>query len=117
MCTFKHGISRQSTLIFLKLQNLATYVTDVMMDAMPEVKHIYMYRQPVSFVRSYEKLYYCNNWKPVSGEEASYWSGLGQSEILKDYPIYRKDRMEKLSDFAKLAIIWVTGMEIFIKRI
>ena len=115
MCTVKHCNSRNSKLLFLKFQNVVTYVTDIMIETVPQIKHIYMFRQPVSFVRSYEKLLFVNNWEPLTGEMCNFWSGLGCNEILQDYPNYGIDFVSKLSSFEKFGLIWITGVAAFNK--
>ena len=112
MCTVKHCHSRKSKLLFLKFQNVVTYVTDIMMEAVPEIKHIYMYRQPVPFVRSWEKIIFVNKWE-LADEMYMFWSGLGWSELLKDSPNHTKEYIKELSFFARIALLWITGVAAF----
>jgi len=111
--TIKHAKTRDSELLFLKCQNIAVYITDVMMDVLPSIKQIYMYRNPVQFVRSYEKLAITNGWKGLSVKELKLWCGMGHNEILHNYPVYPFHFLQKLSKFSKFSLIWITGLAAF----
>ena len=84
-----------------------------MVEAVPQLKHVYMYRQPLAFVRSYEKLNFVNQWDPLCAPMCTFWSGLGDNEILKKFPNrkYTDDGyIFRLSPFSRLALIWITGV-------
>lgn len=115
MCTFKHANFRKSELIFLKCQNVAVYITDLMAVCVPSIKHVYMYRQPLAFVRSYEKIFAVNNLKPVSAFSIKRSSGIGHNPILLDFPVYPNFFVEKLTSFSRLSLIWITGAATFKK--
>jgi len=104
--TIKHAKTRNSELLFLRCHSIDVYITDIMMDVLPSMKHIYMYRNPVQFVQSNEKLYIVNNWKPISVKT---WSGMGHHEILRNYSVYPFHFLHQLSTFSKLSLSWVAG--------
>lgn len=108
-CMLKHANSRKSSFVFFKCQNIAVYITDLLLESLPIVSHVYMYRQPISFVRSYEKLIAIDKSSPLSVKECKLWSGIGHNGILSEYPFYPFHYIEKLSSFAKFALVWITG--------
>nr|XP_012563251.2 uncharacterized protein LOC105847934 [Hydra vulgaris] len=115
MCTFKHANSRQSQLIFLKCQNVAVYITELMSICAPSIKSIYMYRNPISFVRSCEKLYAISNRKHVPVLRTKIYSGIGKHSILQSFPTYSDSFLESLTVFSSFGFNWITGAAAFKK--
>ena len=114
LCTIKHANARNSELVFFKCQNIAVYVTDIMIDVVPCIKHIYMYRQPLPFVRSYEKLFAGSGIDMVTDVKLlKYWCGMGHNKILKGSPIYSPCFLTELNKFTRLGMFWVTAAAAF----
>ena len=113
MCTVKHANERKSELVFIKCQNIAVYISDVLVDAVPSIKQIYMYRQPVPFVRSHEKLAAVNFLEKWTPKDTRFWSGLGYNKILTGLPKYSRCFLEGLSSFTTYGLLWITGAAAF----
>ena len=112
MCTVKHASIRNSEVLLLKCQNVGVYVTDIMIDVVPQIKHIYMYRQPVPFVRSYEKIFAINGIK-ISVKALKLWCGLGHNRSLKCSPVYPSYFLKELNGFGKFSLVWITAAAVF----
>ena len=112
LCTVKHASIRNSEILLLKCQNVAVYVTDIMIDVVPCIKHIYMYRQPVPFVRSYEKIFAIHERK-TSVKVLKQWCGLGHNRSLKCSPVYPSYFLKELNSFTKFSLLWITGAAVF----
>jgi len=99
----KHANSRGSELICLVDWSICIFITDILCEEWPAMKHIYLYRQPVSFARSWEKLALLNNWY-FDIDIFKIKCGIGQ---LKEFPIYEDKFVEKLSCFEKFSLLWI----------
>ena len=112
MCTVKHANKRNSEILLLKCQSSAVYVIDIITDVVPHIKHIYMYRQPVPFVRSYEKIFAINGIK-ISVKALKLWCGLGHNRSLKCSPVYPSYFLKELNNFTKFSLLWITCVAVF----
>ncbi|XP_066926544.1 uncharacterized protein [Clytia hemisphaerica] len=108
LMTIKHGNTRNSTCIFIKLKNYALFLVDIMVEVLPSMKQVYMYRQGIGFVRSWEKLFIANDWKPLPTHIHKLICGIGKHRLMKD-SLQRIEsvNLEDLSHFAKIALIWI----------
>ena len=110
MMTLKHANSRKSSCVLLKCQSSVLFITEIMVECFPEIKQVYMYRQPLGFVQSYEKLEFVNNWDPLSTEMSLYWGGVGDHRLMKNITeSIEVKSIDKLSSFSKWAIIWISS--------
>jgi len=111
MFTLKHAVARKSSFVLIKCQSSAVYITDMMISTVPSIKQVFMYRQPVQFVQSYEKLMAVNKWDPPSDEICCYWGGIGNHKILPNAcQQLPSAKVKTLSTFARWAIVWITGV-------
>lgn len=103
-CLFKHANDRKTDIICMTALSMDIFIGDVMSDAWPTMKHIYLYRQPINFVYSWEKLSLIHNWKrsPVSAVMTR--CGIGPCELMEGYPRYTEEYLEKLSAFGRWAL-------------
>ena len=116
LMTIKHASARKSSCMLMKHQSSILFITEMMVDVFPSIKQVYMYRQGLGFVQSYEKLMVANSWDPLSTELACYWGGVGQHRLLKSYTDHIKpEDVAQFSSFTKWAIIWVASTAAFKK--
>ena len=59
LCILKHPLGRKSNIVFLKVQNTVAYVVDIVTEAEPVIKQIFMYQGPSTTVCSTGKVIYC----------------------------------------------------------
>lgn len=108
MCTLKHANTRNSSIIFFKCQMPVVFVMDILMEAVPEIKCFYMHRDPVSYVRSFEKLIILNNWSLSNIKTLQFHVGLGQHSIMNGERSRSPDYLKNLSIFSKLSLTWIS---------
>ena len=113
LCIFKHASTRKSEVVFLKGQNVVTYVTDIMAEALPSIKQVYMYRDPLPTMRSWEKLYIANKWSPPTVNIVKLWAGIGHNDLLKRYPVYPFHYINDLDFISKISLTWIAGVAAF----
>lgn len=110
MMTLKHANSRKSSCVLIKCQSSVLFITEIMIECFPEIKQVYMYRQPIGFVQSYEKLQFVNNWDPLSTEMSLYWGGIGDHKLMKNITeSIDVKSIDRLSSFSRWAIIWISS--------
>ena len=116
MMTLKHGISRKSSCVLIKCQSSVLFITEIMIECFPNIKQVYMYRQALGFVQSYEKLEYVNNWDPLTTEMSLYWGGVGNHSLMQAITSsINVEAISELSSFSKWAIIWISSMACYQK--
>ena len=110
MMTLKHANSRKSSCVLIKCQSSVLFITEIMIECFPKIKQVYMYRQPLGFVQSYEKLQFVNNWDPLSTKMCLYWGGIGKHRLMKSITSSMDiNSIDQLSSFSRWAIIWVSS--------
>ena len=113
LCILKHASARKSEVVFLKGQNKVTYVIDIVAEALPSIKQVYMYRDPLPMLRSWEKLYIANKWSPPTVGLVKGWAGIGHNQLLKRYPVYPFHYISDLNFVSKLSLFWIVGIAAF----
>ena len=113
LCILKHASTRKSEVVFLKGQNIVAYVTDIMAEALPSIKQVFMYRDPLPTLRSWEKLYIGNKWLPPTVGLVKLWAGIGHNELLKRYPAYPFHYISDLELASKFSLFWIVGIATF----
>ena len=113
LCILKHASARKSDIVFLKLQNTVVYVADIMLEAVPIIRQVFMYRDPSPTIRSWEKLYIANKWPAPTVKNLKIWAGIGHNDLLKRYPVYPFHYISGLELISKFSLIWITGVAAF----
>ena len=113
LCILKHASARKSDVVFLKLQNTVVYVTDIMVEAVPIIRQVFMYRDPLPTIRSWEKLYIANKWSAPTVKNLKLWAGIGHNDLLKQCPVYPFHYISDLELLSKFSLIWITGVAAF----
>ena len=116
LMTFKHAIKRESKFIVMKCQSFSLFITDMMVECFPQIKQIYLYRQPIDFMKSYEKIIYSNKWESIYRKDRSlHWAGLGEHRLMKS--IVQSVSLEFFDGLrfnaSKLALFWITSTAAF----
>lgn len=113
LCIFKHASTRKSEIVFLKGQSVVTYITDIIAEALPSIRQVYMYQDPLPIIRSWEKIYIANKWSPPTVRLIKRWAGIGHNELLKRYPVYPSHYISDLELVSKLSLFWINGVAAF----
>ena len=84
-----------------------------MAEALPSIRQVYMYRDPLPTIRSWEKIYIANKWSPPTVRLIKRWADIGHNELLKQYPVYPSHYISDLEFVSKLSLFWITGIAAF----
>ena len=110
LMTIKHANSRHSSCLFLKCQSNVIFITDLMFESFPEMTHVFMYRQPEDFIRSWEKIFVNNNWNVFPTSLFLRMSGIGKHRMSKDIELPSYEDVDKLNFFSKFALVWMSNV-------
>lgn len=113
-CLLKHGNARKSSVIFFKLTVSCTCISHLLHEALPQIKLVFMYRQPLPVVRSFEKIFAVNGWR-FTAEHCKRTAGIGVHEMMKGYPNYPEEFLAGLSLFSRIALMWIFSVSSFNK--
>lgn len=84
-----------------------------MLQAVPIIRQVFMYRDPSPTIRSWEKLYIANKWPAPTVKNLKIWAGIGHNDLLKRYPVYPFHYISGLELISKFSLIWITGVAAF----
>ena len=104
--TVKHANARKSSFLFMKAQNIDLFICDIIFEAIPSLKQVFLYRQPLPTIRSYEKLQALNNWEPITVRSLKFNGGIGQHRLVEGLPIVSDEFIESLTNFGRYSLKW-----------
>ena len=116
--TLKHASTRKSELIFMKSSNIDQFISDILFEAIPSMKQVYLYRQPLSTIRSYEKLQAVYDWEvPTSLDSIKFNSGIGQHKLTDDFPTVSDEFIESLTNFGRYSLKLAFSIAVYCKLV
>ena len=98
--TFKHANARKSELIFIKAPDIDLFICDILFETIPSMKQVFLYRQPLPTIRSFEKLQVLQAWEvPPILDSVKFNIGIGQHRLTEGLPTLSDEFIKSLSNF------------------
>ena len=104
-CLFKHATLQKLDLVCLKSWLPEVFILQLMFDATPFIKHIYLYRNPLTFVKSWEKLFAVNQFPMMPVRVVK--SRCYLYPVLFRSPLFRDENILKMSWYEIWALHWI----------
>ena len=102
---FKHANARKSELIFMKSVHIDLFICDILFEVIPSMKQVFLYRQPLPTIRSYEKLQAAFDWEvPVSVDSLKFFTGIDQHRLTEGSPTISDEFIKNLANFGRYSL-------------
>ena len=104
-CLFKQATLQKLDLVCVKSWVPEVFILQLMFEATPFIKHIYLYRNPLTFVKSWEKLFALNQYPMMPVRLLK--SRCNLNPVLCRSPLFRDENIRKMSWYEIWALHWI----------